>query len=158
MPSKPKWGSENLKEAGVFLGWLAALFLVPGLIWVLSGPVRTRIIVRNINSSLRASQELRQLEAPFADKSIPRLKAAKAAQLGTWYSLNSSEDRAVVFSIMADGILAPCVLFVSPRGELGPPIPLGPHSARVLERLPREVLQTYITRLKAGEALLKEKK
>jgi hypothetical protein len=64
----------------------------------------------------------------------------------------------VVFSIMTDGILAPYLLFVSPRGEMGEPIPLGAHSAQMLERLPREVLQTYRKRLLAGDALLREKK
>jgi hypothetical protein len=153
-----EWGSKKLKEAGVFLGWLAALFLIAGLAWFLSRPVRTGMMIRNINSVLRDTQEFRQLEAPLADESIPRLKAAKAAQLGTWYSLHNSEGRAVVFSIMAEGILAPCVLFVSPKGEAGRPIPLGIHSAQVLGRLPRGVLQTYINWLLAGDALLREEK
>jgi hypothetical protein len=153
-----EWASEKLKGAAFFLAWLAGLFLVAGLAWFLSHPARTGAGIRNINTALRTAQELRQLEAPLADKSIPRLKAAKAAQLGTWYSLHDSEDHAVVFSIMADGILAPFVLFVSPKGEVGQPIPLGAHSARMLERLAPEVLQTYRTRLLAGDALLRGKK
>jgi hypothetical protein len=150
--------SEKLKGPGVFLGWIAGLFLIAGLLWFLSNPVRTRIVTRDINSVLRNSQEFRQLEAPLADKSIPRLKAAKAAQLGIWYSLYNSEDRAVVFSIMAEGILVPCVLFVSSRGEPEGPIPLGVHAAQVLDRLPRGVLQTYLNRLLAGDALLRGEK
>ncbi|GHV75614.1 hypothetical protein AGMMS49942_04350 [Spirochaetia bacterium] len=153
-----EWVPEKLKGAAFFLAWLAGLFLIAGLAWFLSRPVRADISMRNINTVLKNARELRQLEAPLADKSIPRLKAAKAAQLGTWYSLHNSEDRAVVFSIMTDGILAPYLLFVSPRGEMGEPIPLGAHSAQMLERLPREVLQTYRKRLLAGDALLSGEK
>jgi hypothetical protein len=155
---KVEWVPEKLKDVGIFLGWIAGLFLLAGLGWFLSRPVRTRIMIRNINSTLQGEREFRQLEAPLTDKSIPRLKAAKAAQLGTWYSLRNNEDRAVVFSVMAEGILAPYVIFVSPRGEMGDPIPLGAHSARILKRLSQGVLQTYINRLLVGEALLRERK
>jgi hypothetical protein len=153
-----EWVSGRLKEAGVFLAWLAGLFLIAGLAWFFSRSVRTDASMRTINTALRSAREFRQVEAPLADKSIPRLKAAKAAQLGTWYSLQNSEDRAVVFSIMTDGILAPYVLFISPKGEAGQPLPLGAHSARMLERLPPELVQTYSNRLVAAEALLREKK
>jgi hypothetical protein len=156
--ANPRWSSEKLKEAGIFLGWIAALFLLAGLAWFFSRPVRTGIIIQNVNTSLRAAREFRQLEAPLADKSVPRLKASKAAQLGSWYSLSNSDDRAVIFSIMVEGILAPYVIFVSPQGAMGQPIPLGAHSTRILERLPKGVLKTYINRLLAGEALLRERK
>jgi hypothetical protein len=66
--------------------------------------------------------------------------------LGAWYALSNSEDRGVVFSVMADGILAPFLVFVSPQGEAGQPIPLGAHSAKIMDRLPQGTLQTYIRR------------
>ncbi|MDR2073560.1 MAG: hypothetical protein LBP60_09040 [Spirochaetaceae bacterium] len=151
--------SKKLKELGIFLGWIAGLFLIGGLAWFLTLPVRRRILIRNVNNSLRTAKEVRQLEAPFAaDKPVPRWQAAKAAQLGSWYSLSNSEDRAVIFSIMVEGLLAPYVVFVSPQGDIGYPIPLGAHSAQILDRLAPEVLQTYIDRLAEGEALLREKK
>ncbi|MDR1596478.1 MAG: hypothetical protein LBR99_02115 [Treponema sp.] len=154
-----KWVSERLKGLGIFLGWIAGLFLVAGLAWFLTRPVRIRILIRNVNNSLRIAKEVRQLDAPFAaDKSIPRWKAAKAAQLGSWYSLGNSEDRAVIFSIMVEGLLVPYVVFISPRGDIEYPIPLGAHSAQILDRLAPEVLQIYMDRLAAGEALLREKK
>lgn len=154
-----KWVSEKLKGLGIFLGWIAGLFLIAGLAWFLTRPVRIRILIRNVNNSLRIAEEVRQLEAPFAaDKSVPRWKAAKADQLGSWYSLHNSEDRAVIFSIMVEGLLVPYVAFVSPQGDIEYPIPLGAHATQILDRLAPEVLQTYIDRLAAGEALLREKK
>jgi hypothetical protein len=157
--SDPKGVPKNLKELGIFLGWIAGLFLIAGLAWFLTRQVRTRILIRNVNTTLSVAGEVRQLEAPFAaDKSVPRWKAAKAAQLGSWYSLRDSEDRGVIFSVMTEGLLAPYVVFVSPQGDIGYPIPLGAHSTQILDRLAPEVLQTYLDRIAAGEALLRERK
>jgi hypothetical protein len=142
----------ELKEIGIFLGWIAGLFLVAGLAWFLTGPLRAASAVRHINASLSARGETRELKAPLVfDKSTPRRKAAKAAQLGNWYALSNSEDRGVVFSVMAEGILAPFLVFISPQGEAGEPIPLGAHSVQIMDRLPQGTLQTYVIRFEAGE-------
>jgi hypothetical protein len=149
---------KGLKQTGIFLGWILGLFLIGGLTWFFTQPMRTKGIIRNINSSLRSNEETRQLGGVLVpDKAIPRPRAGKAAQLGTWYTLVNSVDRAVVFSFLSGGMMAPCVVFFSPTGEMSAPIPLGVHSVRVLERLPQGVLQTYMERLQAGEALLREK-
>ena len=128
-----EWRSKKLKEAGVLLAWIVGLFLIAGLAWFFTRPLRTGMMIRNINTVLRNSQEFRQLEG--------RVKADRG---GTWYSVRNSEDRALIFSIMTDGILAPYLLFVSPQGEMARPIPLGIHSARMQERLPPEVLQILL--------------
>ncbi|GHV80136.1 hypothetical protein AGMMS49944_19270 [Spirochaetia bacterium] len=129
----PERRFKKLKEAGVFLAWIAGMFLIAGLAWFFSRPLRTGLMIRNINTVLRNSPDSRQLEGRLYD-----------SQRGTWYSVHNSEDRAVVISIMADGILVPYLLFVSPQGGMTPPIPLGSHSARMQERLPREVFQTVL--------------
>ena len=140
----------KLREAGVFLGWIAGMFLVAGLAWFLTRPVRSASAIRHINATLSALGETRKVEAPLVfDRSVPRRKAARAARLGVWYALANSEDQGVVFSIMADGILAPFLVFVSPGGEAGQPIPLGAHSASILERLPQGTIRTYISRFEA---------
>jgi hypothetical protein len=148
----PSWLKGELREIGVFLGWIAGMFLIAGLAWFLTRPARAGSAVRRINATLSALGETRQLEAPLVfDKSMPRWKAAKAAQLGNWYALANSEDRGVVFSIMADGILAPFLVFISPQGEVGQPIPLGAHSVQSMERLSQGTLQTYSKRFKGEE-------
>jgi hypothetical protein len=142
----------ELKEIGVFLGWIAGMFLVAGVAWHLTGSLRAGNALRHINASLRAGGETRELKAPLDfDPSMPRRKAAKAAQLGTWYALANSEDRGVVFSVMAEGVLAPFLVFVSPQGEVGEPIPLGAHSAQIRDGLPQGTLQTYLNRFEAGD-------
>jgi hypothetical protein len=147
----------GLKETGIFFGWIIGLFLIGGLTWFFTQSVRTRIVIRTVNRSLAQIEDPRRLEAPlaFTGKTISRWKAGKISQLGTWYTLVSNNEKAVVFSVMVDGILAPYVVFISSQGELDVPIPLGTHSVQLLERLPREVLQTYVKRIEQGEALLR---
>jgi hypothetical protein len=144
------WVKRELREIGIFLGWIAGMFLIAGFAWFLSRPARARSAVRHINATLSYMGETREVEAPLVfDRSLPRRKAAKAAQAGTWYALSNSDDRAVVFSIMADGVLAPFLVFISPQGEAGQPLPLGAHSVQIMDRLSRGTLQTYIKRLEA---------
>jgi hypothetical protein len=148
----PTWLKGELRELGVFLGWIAGMFLIAGMAWFLTRPARAGSAIRRINDSLSAIGEERRLEAPLVfGKSMPRWKAAKAAQLGNWYAIANSEDRGVVFSIMADGILAPFLVFISPQGEAGQPIPLGAHSVQIMDRLSQGTIQTYINRFKGEE-------
>jgi hypothetical protein len=140
----------ELRDAGVFLGWIAGMFLIAGLAWFLTRPALAGSAIRHINATLSALGETRKLEAPLVfDRSVPRRKAARAARLGVWYALANSEDRGVVFSIMADGILAPFLVFVSPDGEPGQPIPLGAHSALIMDRLPRGTIRASLSRFEA---------
>ncbi|MDR1247767.1 MAG: hypothetical protein LBK63_00545 [Treponema sp.] len=143
----PAWVKGELKEIGIFLGWIAGLFLIAGLSWQLTRPARSGRAIRHINESLKAMGEIRELEAPLVfDRSLPW---RKTAQLGNWHTLSNSEDRGVVFSIPAEGILAPFLVFISPQGEAGQPIPLGAHSVQIMDRIPRGTLQTYIDRFVA---------
>jgi hypothetical protein len=145
------WLKGKLREIGIFLGWIAGMFLIAGLAWHFTYPLRSAGAIRHINNALEALGETRKLEAPIRGpgESMPRRRAAKAAQLGNWYALSGSEDRGVVFSIMMDGILAPFLVFISPQGEAEQPIPLGRHSVQIMDRLPPETIRTYISRFEA---------
>jgi hypothetical protein len=146
------WLKGKLKEIGIFLGWIAGMFLIAGLAWLLTGSLRAAGAVRHINDALEAAGETRKLEAPLRGPGafLSRRRSAKAAQLGNWHVLSGGEeDRGVVFSIMQDGILAPFLVFISPGGEAEQPVPLGRHSVRIMDRLPPETLRTYISRLEA---------
>jgi hypothetical protein len=142
----------EFREIGIFLGWIAGLFLIAGLTWHFTRPIRAAATIRHINEALEAAGESRKLEAPIRgpDESMPRRRAAKAAQLGNWYALADSEDRGVVFSIMIDGILAPFLVFVSPRGEAEQPIPLGRHSVQIMDRVSEETIRTYVSRFEGA--------
>ncbi|MDR3123316.1 MAG: hypothetical protein LBU16_06010 [Treponema sp.] len=145
------WLKGEFREIGIFLGWIAGMFLIAGFAWSLTRPLRSGSAIRHINAALSELGETRRLEAPLVfDQSLSRRKAAKAAQLGNWYALSNSEDRGVVFSIMVEGILAPFLVFISPQGEAGQLIPLGVHSVMIMDRLPQGTLQTYISRFEGG--------
>jgi hypothetical protein len=150
------WLKTGFRETGVFLGWIAGMFLIAGFAWFLTRPLRGRSAIRHINAFLGETGETRLLEAPLDrsrifDRPVSRRKAAKAAQLGNWYALSNSKDQGVVFSVMTEGILVPFLVFISPQGEAEQPIPLGPHSVRIMDRLPPEMLQIYISRLEAAK-------
>jgi hypothetical protein len=154
--SNAPWLKGELRELGVFLGWIAGMFLIAGLAWFVTRPLRAGSAVRHINALLEGLGEARKLEAPLDrsrifDKPASRRKTAKAAQLGTWYALADSDDQGVVFSVMDGGVLAPFLVFISPGGEAGQPVPLGAHSERVMNRLSPEILRTYIGRLEAAK-------
>jgi hypothetical protein len=142
------WLKIELRETGIFLGWIAGMFLIAGLAWHFTRPIRAALTIRHINEALEVAGESRRLETPIRgpSESMPRRRAIKAAQLGNWYALADSEDRGVVFSIMIDGILAPFLVFVSPQGDTEQPIPLGRHSIQIIDRLPSETIRTYISR------------
>jgi hypothetical protein len=132
------------------------MFLIAGLAWFLTSPLRSRSVVRHINERLGEMGETRKLETPLDrsqifDKPAPRWKAAKAAQSGNWYALSAGEDQGVVFSVMAEGILAPFLVFISPQGEAGQPVPLGAHSAQIIDRLSPETFRIYVGRLEAAK-------
>jgi hypothetical protein len=71
--------------------------------------------------------------------------------LGSWYTLAETEGRAVVFPMMSDGILASFIAILSPRGTVDVLLPLSVNSARILKRLPRGTIQTYIRRIEGSE-------
>jgi hypothetical protein len=76
-------------------------------------------------------------------------------QAGSWFTLVNSDDRAVVFPLMADGILSSFVAMVSPEGKVYSLLPLGTHAARLITRLPQGTVATYIHRIEESAVLLR---
>jgi hypothetical protein len=142
----------GIRDMGILAAWIAGLCLAGGLAWFLTQPLRNSFVIHTVNRTLERSGESRRLEAPVS----PWGKNGAAFQLGSWYTVREETGRAVVFSIMNDGILAPYAAFLSGQGTAGPFIPLSVHAERLLDRLPREVLQTYVWRIESAELLLKK--
>jgi hypothetical protein len=144
---------------GILAAWITGLCLAGGLCWFLTQPPRNSLIIRTVNRTLEQNGESRRLEAPIS----PWGKSGVVFQLGNWYTLTEKTGRmmdktgrAVVFSIMNDGILAPYAVFLSPQGEAGPFIPLSVHAGRMLDRLPAGILQTHVRRIESAERMLRE--
>jgi hypothetical protein len=122
------------------------------LAWALTQPLRSSLIIHTVNRTLERNGENRRLDAQIS----PWLKSGAAFQLGNWYTVKEGNERAVIFSIMNDGILAPYAAFLLADGTAEPFIPLSAHAGRLLGRLPEGILQTYVRRVEAAEQMLRE--
>jgi hypothetical protein len=135
---------------GILAAWIAGLCLAGGLAWFLTQPLRSGLIITTVNRTLERNGENRRLDAQIS----PWGKSGAAFQLGNWYTLKDGNGRAVIFSIMNDGILAPYLAFIpsgGPGQAMEPFVPLSAHADRLLGRLPQGILQTYARRVEAME-------
>jgi hypothetical protein len=142
--------SSGLKDTGVLMGWILSLVLIGGLLWFFTQPLRTSLIIRSVNRVLASSNESRRLDAAVS----PRGLSGRQAQLGSWYTLEKDDGRAVVFPMMSDGILASFIAILSPEGTVDVLLPLSVNSVRILPRLSRGTIETYIRRIEGSDAII----
>ena len=149
-----------LIDRALLLGWIVGLVLAASLLWGLSFSFRAARLMQVTNRALALMNDDRRLAQP-----MPR-QLAGALPLGAWYSLagpsaESSESAAsgatfFVFAIMQNGILVPCGAEISAEGEVIDIIPLGNHARRVLDKIPRGMIQVYSNRIESGLARNRE--
>jgi hypothetical protein len=138
----------GLKDRAVFLGWIAALVVLSGLVWTLTQPLRARALMHSVNKALELGEDSRRLSAPLEMPNNP----GGTDPLGIWYSLINSDKKFFVFAIMRDGILVPCGAQVSAAGAVEEIIPLGLHARQILSRIPGGLIQTYTRRIENAAA------
>jgi hypothetical protein len=152
-PAEEKDVFSGLKDKAVFLGWIAALVVLSGLVWTLTQPLRARSLLRTVNRVLEYQEDGRRLSAPLA---MPGIHGG-TDPLGLWYSLEKSDKKFFVFAIMRDGILVPCGAQVSAAGAVEEIIPLGLHAGQVLSRMPGGIIRTYTRRIENAAALREDR-
>jgi hypothetical protein len=135
----------GIKDWAVFFGWIGGLIIIGGIVWSLTQPVWTRGLMRSVNRVLSLGEDPRRLNAPLA---VPR-PSGGAGPLGSWYTLERSEDTFFVFTIMRDGILVLCGAQVSPDGKVVEIVPLSDHAKQVFDDISGGIIQTYIRRIEA---------
>jgi hypothetical protein len=140
----------GLRTLGIFAAWVGGIMLLGGLLWFLTQPVRHGAIIRSANRILAASGEPRRLETVLS----PWRKPGRATQLGLWFSLAGSGERALIFPVVSDGVLASCLAVLSPEGRIRTLIPLSGHARRVFAFIPSGVLGLYARRIEASYAVL----
>ncbi|MDR2758910.1 MAG: hypothetical protein LBB78_05980 [Spirochaetaceae bacterium] len=133
----------RFKEPGIFGGWLLGIFLLGGLLWYGTQGARAGAMIRSVNMVLEARDDPRRLEAPL----FPRL----TPEQGRWFSLNGSNGRAVVFSIITNGTFVPFAAMISPDGKVEELVPLTGNSIRMADRLSPEIMAIYVRRIEAVE-------
>ena len=159
----------HVKDAAIFLGWIAGLVLIAGLCWFFTQPVRNLFLQKAVNRVLEQSGDTRRLDTPLLIKT--------PSPLGSWFSVielpgrqkagNSSpvsgapgsetgpfpeETKAFVFSFIGGGFFFPCVAIVTPEGTVKEFIPLGKYGKRMINQLSPGVLRIYTRRIEGAQS------
>ena len=133
------------KNAGILAGWIGGILIIGGLFWFLTQPLRANFLMRAVNQVFLRTGTAHRLAA-----AIPPGKSGRP--VGSWYALANSPDRAVVFSVMADGVLVSFAAIVSEEGTVDALIPLSGHAVQIMDRIPGSALRPYIRRIEAESA------
>ncbi|MDR1324472.1 MAG: hypothetical protein LBK00_00365 [Treponema sp.] len=99
------------KDITFLAAWIALIVLLGGVLWLFTQNLRYSCLLKSVNTALESVGDTQRLER------IPS-NLSKHNSLGFWYYEESSQNRAFVFSIMDDGILQPCLAWVSPEGSV----------------------------------------
>jgi len=151
-----------LKEAALFLGWIAALVIIAGICWSLTGPVRSRLLVNAVNKVLEQSGDSRRLVSsalpsaspsalPSASPASPPAfsEAQGSFSHGAWYNMTNG-TRVFIFGFIGDGTFFPCAAVMSSEGKVQEFIPLNDHGKRAIEMLPAGILKINARRVEGA--------
>ena len=144
----------QLKDAAILAGWIAALILLAALLWFLSLSVRSRFLMTSVNQSLEQSGSSRRLGT-----AIPRgaIKPSLSG-IGSWYNLTEHSarqaadspgkgEKAVIFTLIAEGSSFPCLAVLNASGTLAEFIPLSGHGEKMMKRVSPGILGVYTRRI-----------
>jgi hypothetical protein len=139
-----------VKQWGLFAAWMGAFMLAGILLWGLTGNIRSQVMMSSVNSLLARS------DSPYRlDRQIGALgRPGRAMQMGSWFTLKNSSNRAVVFPLIAGTNIAAVLVLLSPEGKVESLVPLSINAAQLFERLPAGAIQLYIRRAEEAHALL----
>jgi hypothetical protein len=137
----------GMRDKAILAGWIGGLVLAGVLLWFFTQPVRVRITGEAVNRILSLREDSRRL-----GNSVPRDQIRRnLIPLGTWYTLENSPGRALVFSLTAGGGRIACVAMVSPDGRVEELIPLNDPGERMLKRLGEGALWAYMRRIEGPD-------
>ena len=124
----------------IILGWAAGLIILAGLCWYFAQPVKNRYLVNSVNQILEQSGDRRRVS-----ESIPG-ENSRTSGLGRWYNF-SDGTKVFIFTFIGEGTFFPCAAVMMADGRVEEFIPLGRHSARMLQRVSPEILNIYAQRI-----------
>jgi hypothetical protein len=141
----------DLRDLGILLGWIAALILAGGLLWVLTQPVRTGLLLRAANRVLAFTQEPYRLESVIPPWGV----SGRGSQLGVWYTLVNAEGRGVIFPVIINGSSVSFLAILSPEGSVDSLVPLSGNSVKAFTELSPAVRGMYIRRIEECDAMIR---
>ena len=142
---------KSLSETSIFTIWMVMLMLTSVLLWGFTTGLRNDITAKTINKILDETGEKRMVLGAVSTWHIP----GNVSQFGTWYTMTSNEN-AVLFSLIVDGIFSPCFAIINNDGKLGALIPLTVNADRVISRMNPGLLRVWVDRIEKNAAILKQ--
>jgi hypothetical protein len=138
-------GIPRLKDLSILAGWIGGLLLIGGLCWFLSAPLRTQRLMKSVNRVFALAGDPRRLDAAIPPSEL----SSEASRIGTWYNMAFSHagNRAVVFTLIAEGRFFPCAAEINPEGRVEEIIPLSGEGEGALAVLSPGSIQIYIRRI-----------
>jgi hypothetical protein len=140
----------HMGEGGIFALWVVAIVLSGSLIWGLTNQVRANVTIQAVNRHLAEIGEERRVVSAIDSFAL----SGRATQAGMWCRLSSNE-KAVIFPLITNGIFSPCLGIINSEGNLANIIPLSANAKTAVERINRSgILQSWIRRIETSSALL----
>ncbi|GMO47136.1 MAG: hypothetical protein Ta2B_29090 [Termitinemataceae bacterium] len=140
----------NLNDGGIFCIWVFAILLAASLLWGLTGKSRAGITVNAVNRLLYELGEDRRVVSAINEFGMSGI----SLQTGKWFILNSRE-KAVIFPLIVDGTLSPCLGIVSTEGLFTHIVPLSKNAEKSRERMSEGLLQIWIDRIEKSAVAIK---
>jgi hypothetical protein len=141
---------KNLNKTSVFAIWMAVITLAGALIWGFTAGLRNNITANMVNKILADLGEKRRIEQAVSTWHIP----GNIAQFGTWFTMTSNEN-AVIFPFIVEGIFSPCLAIIDNDGKLGKLLPLTVNADRVISRSNPGYLLILTERIEKNAGVLK---
>ncbi|MDR2313216.1 MAG: hypothetical protein LBE02_01620 [Spirochaetaceae bacterium] len=138
-------GKNPRRDLLVTAAWIGGAILVGALVWALTQPHRSRLLIEAVNKVLAQDGDGRRLGAPLEPGSL--------LGLGRWFSMEGSGDRAFVFTVIRGGGFAACVALTDSSGRVRLVAPLSRGAAQIMAELPPPVYQFYVNRIERAAAL-----
>jgi hypothetical protein len=124
-----------LRNIGIIAAWIAGILLIGWLLFFFTQPARNEALRRSINRLL--------IENGDSDRLLVATTGVSAA--GVWWTVSDTDERAVMFAVMAGGIPVPYIAFVN--GVDIEVKPLNNYAKTVYRHLSRGFIDIYIRRI-----------
>jgi hypothetical protein len=141
--------AKSTGQTGVFSAWLVSFILILSLLFGLTWETRMAKLTQELNAEL-ASQADGQ--GVILDKAVSSLLDFSAgAQLGQWFTITDSQDKALLGTLPDYGAVSPILFIVDNKGSVIHWFPIGSAAKNALSRMHPAIIHDYIRRIEKNE-------
>jgi hypothetical protein len=141
-----------VREWGVFSGWIAGLLLVCILAWALTGGLRIRLLMNQVNRFLESRQSVWRLAEPLLSR------GAGSSRFGSWFALAARDSRdpsseTGLLFMLQSGVQNMAVLAVIDRsGHVESLEPASENARSRFQTVPEGIRALYVRRIEESLA------